>query len=50
MFYHEGTAPYIPERLNKFFFENTPENKNLPKVLDKKDTRTASVNVIRVSL
>ena len=30
-------------------FENTPTNKNMFEVDDKKDTRTASVNVIWVS-
>ena len=40
----------ILERLNKIIFENIPGNKNFSKVHDKKDNRTVSVNVIRVSL
>ena len=40
----------ILERLNKIIFENIPGNKNLCEVHDKKDNRTVSVNIIRVSL
>ena len=34
----------------KLFFENIQGNKNLFKVQDKKDKRTASVNVIQMFL
>ena len=34
----------------KLFFENIQGNKNLFKVQDKKDTRTASVNLIQMFL
>ena len=40
----------ILEYLNKIIFENIPGNKNLSKVHNKKDNKTVSVNVIRVSL
>ena len=40
----------ILERLSKIIFENIPGNKNLSKDHDKKHNKTASVNVIRVSL
>ena len=40
----------ILERLNEIVFENIPGNKKLSKVHNKKDNRTVSVNVTRVSL
>ena len=56
LFYNEGTGRYIylkiPQLLSfsKFFwvvaFENIPENKNIFKVDDKKDTTTVPVNII----
>ena len=47
LFYYERTGWYI---FMKIAFENTLGNKNMFKVGDKKDSRTASVNIIRVSL
>ena len=38
------------ESLKKTICKNIPGNKNLPKVHDKKDNKTVSVNVIRVSI
>ena len=59
LFHYEGTVPYIllkiPKRLNIVIFQNNSERllleiKICSKVDHKKDTRPASVNVIRFSL
>ena len=54
LFFHEETAPYFFSKilvsLLKLFFENTPENKDLPNSNNKTYTKNASVNVIKLSL